>query len=86
MKVYTVEYTLFGNDGEILESYVKKVFNNIEDANKYIVDTALANSENYYTLVNGPEGVTKTLRIVYTGSKAVHGELVELYMKEREVE
>lgn len=86
MKVYTVEYTLFGKGGEILESYVKKVFNHIEDANKYMLDTASENSENFYTLVNGPEGATKTLRIAYTDSKDVDGELVELYMKGREVE
>lgn len=85
MKVYTVEYTLFGNGGEILESYVKKVFNKIEDANKYMVDTAYENSENFYTLVNSNKGVVKTLRIAQD-SKDVDGELVELYMKEREVE
>lgn len=86
MKVYTVEYTLFGNGGEILESYVKKVFKNIEDANKYMLDTAYENSENFYTLVNNLKGAVKTLRIAYTDSKAGDGELVELYMKEREVE
>lgn len=81
MKVYTVEYTLFDNYGEILESYVKKVFNHIEDANKYMLDTASANSDNFYTLANNQKGTIKTLRIVYTDSK-----VVELYMKERDVE
>ena len=84
MKVYTVEYTLYDSYGEILESYVKKIFNHMEDANKYMLDTASANSENFYTLVNNCGGFVKTLRIEYTGSK--DGELVELYMKEREVE
>ena len=84
MKVYTVEYTLFDSFGEILESYVKKIFNHIEDANKYMLDTASANSDKFYTLVNNYGGFVKTLRIEYTGSK--DGELVELYMKEREVE
>lgn len=84
MKVYTVEYTLFDSFGEILESYVKKIFNHIEDANKYMLDTASANSEKFYTLVNSHGGFVKTLRIECTGSK--DGELVELYMKEREVE
>ena len=84
MKVYTVEYTLYDSYGEILESYVKKIFNHMEDANKYMLDTASANSENFYTLVNNRGGFVKTLRIEYTGSK--DGELVELYMKEREVE
>ena len=81
MKVYTVEYTLFDNYGEILESYVKKVFNHMEDANKYMLDTASANSDNFYTLANNQKGTTKTLRIVYTDSK-----VVELYMRERDVE
>ena len=84
MKVYTVEQTLFDSFGEILESYVKKIFNHMEDANKYMLDTASANSEKFYTLVNNYGGFVKTLRIEYTGSK--DGELVELYMKEREVE
>ena len=84
MKVYTVEYTLFDSFGEILESYVKKIFNHIEDANKYMLDTASANSDKFYTLVNNYGGFVKTLRIECTGSK--DGELVELYMKEREVE
>ena len=84
MKVYTVEYTLFDSFGEILESYVKKIFSHMEDANKYMLDTASANSDKFYTLVNNYGGLVKTLRIEYTGSK--EGELVELYMKEREVE
>ena len=86
MKVYTVGYTFFGKRGEILESYLKKVFSNIEDANKYMLDIALANSENFYTLANCHGGVTKTLRITYTDSEGVDGELAEFYMKEREVE
>ena len=86
MKVYTVEYTLFDDFGEILENYIKKVFNHMEDANKYMLDTASANSENFYTLVNNQKGTVKTLRIVYTDSKDSDGKVVEFYMKEREVE
>ena len=86
MKVYTVEYTLFDEFGEILENYIKKVFNHMEDANKYMLDTASANSDNFYTLVNNQKGTTKTLRIVYTDSKDLDGKVAEFYMKEREVE
>ena len=86
MKVYTVEYTLYNDFGEILENHIKKVFNHMEDANKYMFDTASANSENFYTLINNQKGTKKTLRIVYTDSKDSDGKVVEFYMKEREVE
>lgn len=58
----------------------------MEDANKYMLDTASANSDNFYTLVNNQKGTTKTLRIVYTDFKDSDGKVAEFYMKEREVE
>lgn len=83
MKVYAVIYTHYDKWGEVVERYVKKVFDCIEDANKYMFDTVAANSKNVYTLSNSSKGTKKMLRIVYADSKVMEGEVVELVMSEK---